>query len=394
MHRSHKIRLYPTNKQQTQLTKSAGVARFAYNWALARWQELHLAYKSGETIERPNQYTLRKELNAIKRDVFPWMMEVTKCAPMESILDLGIAYKRFFEGRGGYPKPKKKRDQGGFRVDSSQFLLSQKSIRLPKIGWVRMAENFRYVNGRVLGATVSQKGDRWYISINAEIPGTDPVLSGTDRVVGVDFGVTDLATLSTGEKITGTKPHKHGLKKIRSLNKELHRRKKGSKNRKKTRVKLARAHARVTDQRKDVLHKLSRRLVADFDVVAIEDLNVSGMVRNHSLARSISDASFGELRRQIEYKAEETGTKIIVADRFYPSSKLCSSCGTKTKSLKLSQRSWKCEVCGVKHDRDTNAAINLAKLAGGSSVTACGDDVRPGGQANVREAGTRQPVVV
>jgi putative transposase len=192
------------------------------------------------------------------------------------------------------------------------------------------------------------------------------------EVVGVDLGVKQLAVLSNGEQIEGTKPHKNLLDKLRRLNKSLSRKVKGSKNWLKSKLKLSKLHARIANIRKDALHKLTTKLVQEFDVIGIEDLKVSGMVRNHKLARSILDMGFSEFRRQLEYKSVIAGLKIVFANRFFPSSKMCSRCGNVKSDLTLSDRVYCCNNCGFKLDRDLNAAINLKNIAVGSTVSACG----------------------
>jgi len=369
---AHKIQLDPNNVQRTYFTKACGVARFAYNWALAQWNE---RYKAGEAVSESG---LRKQLNAIKRETFPWMLEVTKCAPQLAIMDLGEAFKNFFAKRAGFPKFKKKGKSDRFSLSNDQFVVQNKTIRIPNLGYVRMTEGLRFA-GKIIGATISRKADRWYVSIQVEMPDPEHIHGSESQAVGVDLGVTDLAAFSDGTKRTGAKPHKALLSRLKRLNKSLSRKqgsKKGekkSKNFRKAQKQLSRLHARIANIRSDETHKLTTMLTQNYGTIGIENLNVSGMVKNHKLSRAILDMNFFEFRRQLEYKANMTGSIVVVAGRFFPSSKLCSACGEKIESLKLSDREWTCPVCNSHHDRDTNAAINLKNNAVSYTVSACGE---------------------
>jgi putative transposase len=374
---AHRIQLDPNNAQRTYFAKACGVARFAYNWALAEWKRL---YESGEKV---SEAQLRKRLNATKRESFPWMLEVTKCAPQLAIMNLGTAFKNFFAGTAKYPQFKQKGRHDSFEISNDQFALKDQAIRIPNLGWVRLTETLRF-SGKILGATISRTADKWFVSIQVEMPDTAPIHDGENQTVGVDLGVTNLATLSDGTIVEGPKPHKALLSRLRRQNRSLSRKqgaKKGeakSKNFIKTVKKLSKLHARIGNIRKDALHKLTTDLTRNYGVVGIEDLNVSGMVKNRRLARSIMDMSFFEFRRQLEYKAKITGSVVVVAERFYPSSKTCSVCEHKVDILPLNVRLWTCLACGAEHDRDVNAAINLRNMAASSAVTACGEMVQQG----------------
>lgn len=362
---SHKIQLSPNNKQATYFSKACGVARFAYNWALNEWK---LQYNAGL---KPNEGALRKKLNSIKKEQFPWMLEVTKNAPQMSIIHLGEAFKRFFKGVAKYPQFKKKGFHDSFTLTNDQFKVTESKIKIPHIGCVKLCESLRFL-GKVMSATISRQADKWFVSITVEM---NPVQTTHENqgVVGVDLGVKSLATLSTGEEIKGPKPHTALLKRLKNLSRSLSRKAKGSKNRNKAKQKLARLHARISNIRLDAIHKLTTSLSRRFDTVVIEDLNVRGMMKNRKLARSISDMSFYELRRQLAYKLKSRNGNLIVADRFFASSKLCSSCGFKYENLSLSERVWTCAGCNTFHNRDVNAALNLEKWAVSSTVTACGE---------------------
>jgi len=316
---------------------------------------------------------LRRRLNAIKRDQFPWMLEVTKNAPQMAIIQLGVAFKNFFSGRARYPRFRKKGPCDRFTLTNDQFHIDGCRIRFPKLGWVRMRESLRFA-GDIKSATVSRVADRWFVSITVDTHDPLPVRTENQGAVGVDLGVSALATLSTGAFVSGPKAHTALLARLRRLSRGLSRKQLKSRNREKARRKLARLHARIANIRADALHKLTADLTRRFSVIGIEDLNVRGMLRNHHLARSIADMSFHEFRRQLEYKAAARGGQVIVADRWYPSSKMCSVCHGYTEDLTLSTRQWTCSSCGSKHNRDVNAAINLKNLAVSSTVSACGEE--------------------
>ena len=363
---AHKIELKANNKQKTYFAKAAGVARFAYNWALNEWQK---EYAAGL---KPGDPSMRKKLNSIKRTEFPWMLEVTKNAPQMAIIQLGQAFKNFFSKRAAYPQFRKKGIHDRFTLSNDQFEIDDSRIRIPHLGWVRMRESLRF-EGKILSATISRCAGKWFASINVET--AKPVYSTENEnqvAVGIDLGLTSFATLSTGEIITGPKPHKAKLDRLKRLSRSLTRKQKGSANRKKARAKLAKLHYQIANIRKDAIHQLTTRISENFSTIVIEDLHVKGMARNRKLSRSISDMGLYEFRRQIEYKSLLKDKKVIVAGRWFASSKICSTCTTKNTELVLSVREWECQHCGTKHHRDINAARNLEKLAVSFTVSACG----------------------
>jgi putative transposase len=365
MIRSHKIRLDPTAAQAVYFARACGTARFAYNWALAEWKRQY------EADGKPTEAALRKQLNAIKAAEFPWMAEVTKCAPQVAIKNVGIAFQRFFKNakagrKPGYPRFKRKGIRDSFRADngptnstSHAVQVAGKTVKLPRCGVVRMRESLRF-SGRVLSATVSRMADGWYVALAVE---TEDGLAAKQNggAVGVDLGVKKLATLCDGNSVPALEPHRAEHKRLVRLSRSLARKQKGSANRNKAKAKLARLHLRIANVRKDALHKLTTKLATNYSTIGVEDLNVAGMLRNGSLARSIADAGFGEFRRQLEYKAAMTGAQVIVIDRWFPSSKTCSGCGT-IHEITLRDRVMDCS-CGLKMDRDFNAAINIRRQA-------------------------------
>lgn len=368
MYRSHKIRLYPNNVQETYFKKACGVARFTYNWGLAEWKQM---LEAGEKV---STNILSKKLNSIKREQFPWMLEVTKCAAQSAIQgNLDAAFNNFFRGlkqgkKIGFPKFKKKGHRDSFTFDFVE--LKDGFVRVPKLGWVRLAENLRF-EGKVLSGTVSRTADKWYISINVEL--TDPEIPEREfKAVGVDLGVKTLATMSDGTSVVGSKASRKYAKQLKRLNQSLSRKQGARKGEKKsanfvkTKQKLQRLYAKMANIRKDETHKLTTQLVQNYTLIGIEDLNVSGMLKNHRLARSVSDMTFFEFRSQLEYKAKTAGTQIVVANQWFPSTQLCSNCGCRREGeekLTLGDRTYECKDCGFICDRDLNAAINLREYA-------------------------------
>lgn len=368
---AHRIRLVPTAVQEAYFRRACGVARFAYNWALVEWRR---QYKAGGN---PSEASLRKMLNATKHQRFPWMAEVTKNAPQQAIKNLGRAYANLFEDlrkhrrgeiawkRVRVPEFKRSGIHDTFRADNgpgrnhaNAVQVDGKRAKLPVIGWIRMREQVRFA-GRILAVQISRQADAWYASFSIDIE-FEPELRVDADVVGVDLGVTALATTSEGLRVPNPRPLRMYSKKVKRLSRSLSRKQRGSHNRAKAKAKLARLHRRIAAVREDALHKFTTRLVRHATIV-IEDLNVAGMLANRRLSRAIADVGFFEFRRQLQYKAAMAGAAVIVADRWFPSSRLCSSCGAKKETLSLSERYWTCGSCGTSHDRDINAAVNLAR---------------------------------
>ena len=362
----HKIELKPNNKQATYFAKACGVSRFAYNWALGEWQ------KSYQNKEQTSEITLRRKLNVIKAEQFPWMKEVTKVAPQQAIKNLGTAFNRFFKKQGKYPRFKKKGIHDSFRADNGPpsvgqdaVSIQESKIKLPRIGLVRLKEALRF-SGQIISVTISRQAAKWYASISVETNKL-PHERKNHGSVGVDLGIKALATLSDGVKIAGPKAHTALLAKLRRLSKRVSSKLARSKNRNKARIKLAKIHAKISNIRKDALHKLTTELALNYTAIGIEDLHVKGMAANRKLARHIMDQSFYEFRRQLEYKAKWYKSAVIAANRFFPSSKKCCICGIINNNLTLKDHDWTCDSCGTYHDRDLNAARNLAAFANTAS---------------------------
>lgn len=377
MIKGHVIRLEPNDKQATYFSKACGVARLAYNWALAQWQNQYQADKTyrdnclanGIEIDKnklnnPSQFKLRKQLNAIKKEQFPFMVEVTKCSPQEAIIQLGKAFDNFFKGRAKYPQYRKKGVNDRFSLTNDQFKIIGKKIKIPNLGWVKLRENLRF-HGKIMNATVFKQGNHWFVSVAVELAEIIKPLTKTGEQVGIDLGITDLAVLSDGIKVQAPKPLKRYLTKLKKASKRLSRKQKGSKNREKAKTKLSRLHYKISCIRKDFTHKLTTQLVKSYDVICIENLNVKGMVKNRKLSRAINDLGFYEFKRQLIYKANQWGKTVKEVDRFYPSSKTCSSCGfvMDKADLTLAVRHWVCPQCNANHDRDINASLNILNRA-------------------------------
>ena len=374
--RGYKVELDLNNEQITACLKHAGCARKAYNWGLARKQEARAA---GNRM--PSARDLHKELNVLKATEFPYMYEVSKCAPQEALIDLDEAFKHFFRkaalqkqgqfrGKCGYPKFKsRKKGIGSFRLTGAIHVF-EKSIQLPRLGTLRLKEHgYLPVGAKVAQASVSECAGRWYVSIQGAQEGAEP-LAATGPVIGVDLGIKTLAVVSDGREIPNPKALRTRLKKLQRLSRWHSRKQKGSANRKKAQQKLARMHAKMAHIREDALHKATASLVAKTKpaekraaVIGIEDLGVSGMLKNRKLARAIADVGLSEFRRQLTYKAEQAGVQVHVVSRWEPSSKTCSGCGWYHADLQLADRVFVCQECGLVIDRDLNAARNLELLA-------------------------------
>jgi putative transposase len=371
--RAYKYRFYPTAEQAGLLNRTFGSVRYVYNRALAERSRAWTQEQKRVTFAQ----TCRM-LTAWKNDPdTAWLYQVSNVALQQGLQHLQHAYASFWAKRAKYPTFKsRKRSRAsatftasGFRYRDGQIWLAKMSAPLD-IRWSRPLPE----GAEPSMVTVSRDAvGRWHISILAERP--IETLPPAGAVVGIDAGITSLVTLSTGEKITNPKHERRDRARLALAQRRMAKKQQGSANRARARVTVARVHARTTDRRRDHLHKLSTRIIRETQTVIIEDLSVRNMVRNHCLARAISDASWAELRRQVEYKADWYGRTVIAVDRFYPSSKTCSACGVITAKMPLNIREWTCAACGARHDRDVNAAKVIR--AEGLSVQACGDGVRP-----------------
>ena len=391
MYKSVKIRLELSNVQASKCLQHAGTARHAYNYFVNFCRE---KYSAGEKI--PSAIDMHKILVAFVKKECPWYYESSKCAPQQALRNLETAYKNFHRiqkpsgykllnykmvggvrksiGLAGLPQFKQRGFKDSFFLEGAIQVLGNK-IKVPKLGWLTCSEMLPDVP--IKNVTISRTANDWYIAFKYEF--VPEHTKKNQDTVGVDLGIKTLATLSNGETFTNLKPYKNAKLKLRKAQKELSRRhvkgaKSQSSNYAKSRMKVAKIHQTVANIRKDGLHKLTTYLAKNFETVCIEDLNVSGMSKNHKLASAILDGGFFEFKRQLLYKKEWYGGTLVLANTFFPSSKLCSHCGERKKTLKLSERSYNCESCGAIEDRDSNASLNLNNLAVSSTVTAFGDE--------------------
>jgi putative transposase len=365
-----RFELDPNQVQRILLAKSVGAARFVYNWGLAESQR---QYETTKT--RPRLAVLKARLVLLKKGEAPWLYEVSAHIGQQALVDLNRAFERFFKslnGEGlsaGFPRFKRKGERDSARLYG--VTLEERHVRLPHIGRVRLKESRseRGFDGRIIAATIRRRADRWFVSlcVEREREAVEPrPTRKPSEVVGVDLGFAAAAVIHDGVNTVVIEPHRslrRNLAKLRRVDRQLARKRRGSYNREKAKRRRARLYYKISCQRQDFLHQLSSSLARTKSVIVLEDLNVRGMQRNRHLALSIADAAMFELRRQLAYKSEWYGATLIVADRFYPSTKLCSCCGAIKNVLALSDRNFACDVCGLSVDRDENAAVNLRNLA-------------------------------
>jgi len=375
VYRAFRYRFYPSPSQEILLRKTLGCSRFVYNHFLAlrikEWTANQKSVSYNETSSILTQLKKEEETN--------WLNEVSSVALQQSLQNLQEAYNNFFKGlkkkqKIGFPRFKKKSNRNSITLTRSGFSYKNGEIFIAKsrkklnIRWSKQLPT-EDISSITISLTPSGK---WFISILVDDP-NNYTLTLCDKIMGIDLGIETFATLSTGEKVKmpDLKPHYTKLKKLQ----KKHSRKKGKSNKNKARIKVARQYEKISNIRQDFHHKLSTGIINENQVIVLEDLNVSGMVRNRKLARAISQQGWHQFITFLKYKATMYGREVIQVDRFYPSSKTCSSCGTIQSSLPLSIREWTCDACGTTHDRDINAAKNLMAL--GTSVTAFGGDIRP-----------------
>ena len=386
IHKAYKFRIYPNAEQKIALHKHFGHCRFVYNHFLARAKEIYEANK-GKKWKEVKDWGVNYQKNCKvltklkKQEDTEWLYEATNQALQQSLKDLNAAYQKFFKERKkgvGYPRFKSKKNRQSFRlVDQFRYKPVAKGQKwgflkmpnLPKSAPLLRVKQHRELpkGAKLLSATVSKTPtDKYFVSIACEVtiqPKAQPagVPTGKVKAVGIDLGIKDLLILSDGRKAENPKYLKKALKKLKYNQRQLSKKKKGGSNRNKARLKLARTHEKVTNKRKDLLHKISSELIENQTVVCLESLQVKNMVKNHKLAQAITDASWGEFARQLNYKADWHRRVVVQIDKWFPSSKTCSCCGHVLDELPLKVRKWKCLKCGTTHDRDANAAKNILR---------------------------------
>lgn len=353
--RGYKYRAYPTKAQITAFAMMFGCVRFVYNyyleWRTSRWHDENAS---------TNYVMSANHMKAVLKDAFPWLYDADSTALQQSLRDLDTAFRNFFERRSGYPRFKRKSDKQSYRTMcvSGNIRIDGNRIRLPKVGWVKIS-NSRPFDGRIKSATVTKTaGGRYYITLLVEEE--YEILPNAGGELGIDVGLKEFYTDSRGRKVDNPRTLRRHEKRLKRLQRRLSRKQKGSRNRRKAKVALAREHEKVADIRKDFLHKQALALACENQVVCAEDLNISGMMKNHRLAKSISDVSWNMFFTILRYKLEDRGGVLIKVPAFYPSSQTCSNCGYQNPLVKdLSVRTWICPECGTIHDRDINAALNI-----------------------------------
>jgi putative transposase len=389
MIKAHKIRLNPTPEQEAYFRR-ASAARFVYNWGLAEWKRHKAAYPG----EKHGVMAVKEDFNGLKSAQYPWVYEVAKDVAEGAFQNLGKALENYYSSKSGkrqgvkmgFPHFKSKKNKHQyFRLNNDKIKVEGHTFYVPKLGLVNMAEELRF-EGKIMGAVVSKSAGHWHVAIAVEMEIPAP-LEFPKESTGGDVGIKELLVLSNGTRYENQAPLRSELTHLKFLNRKLSRRTKGSQRWYKAKQQLEVFHGRIANRRADYVHKMTTTVARTYCIVGMEDLNAKGMVRNHHLALSLSDAAFGEIKRQMQYKKEWFGGKVVLVNRFFPSSRMCSVCKHLNTDLELSDREWTCSNCGTHHLRDDNVACNIEQEAlrllvstpvvATSGIKARGRDVRP-----------------
>ncbi len=361
--RSQQIELNPNNKQATLMSKHAGYARVAYNFAVS-------SFKEGLDNDEWRSYIdIKREFNAVKYDAFHWCAELSQNAAKNAIHHFGDATTRWKKGQNKFPVYKKRSDKISYQADNGEGTVDvyKKRIHLPKIGWIRMREELRF-SGEITRVVISKRNNRWYASItvrrldSSNYTHQASLFDDTKEPIGIDVGINTLATCSNGDTYDNPRPLKRYERKLARANRSLARKVYQSKNWHKAKARTCNVHRRIRNMREDAHHQASTKIVRKASAIGIETLNISGLLKNRKIAKALSDAALSGFRTMLKYKAERRGIPVKEADRFFASSKTCSGCGHKKSDLTLSDRRYHCSECGLDIDRDLNAAINLCPV--------------------------------
>ena len=379
--KAYKFRLYPTREQEEFLCRSFGATRWVYNYFL-NYRDTKFK-KEGIKV---NYFDMKKMFPLLKKqEETSWLKEINSQSLQCALLNLESAYIKFFKGLSKFPKFKRKDNKQSFEIPQ-HWKLNGNTVKIPKLKTPLKFVKHRPIEGKICSVTISKtKANKYYISFCCEVENKCKQTSGNE--IGIDLGIKDLIVCSDGTKYENHKFYKKNLKKLKTLNRHLSRKKKGSKRREKAKLKIARLHEKITNSREDLYHKISNDLTNKHSLICLESLNVKGMMKNHHLAGSIQDCSWNDLVTKIEYKAKWKGVTVVKIDQFYPSSKTCSVCNWKKNDLKLKDREWTCPNCGTHHDRDLNAAKNI--LAWGKQMNTLSDgtsDYKRGDEVKLKRA--------